>query len=705
MRKDRNGSTIFLILIIAGAIALGVGTLMRGTLVERGNNHRYELSLEAARAAEAAIEMGMAEVAGRFETSLALNADIFSPAKNPIRLPAVFSTNYTGSRVILPPANSAYAGTAADFALEGTNVFGGLVPARTSRMISASAPGSEFDPQAGITALTSDIMLYAKGRVVDPHNIASDSYVEARLEVRDIPLFAHAVFYNMDMEIHPGPKMDVFGPVHSNGDMYITAGSSGLNFHKRVTATGDMYHGTYSGIGKSVSTGPVKIKDGADVLTSMKVSSTWWDSDLTDWRDKSAQRWDGRVQSADHGVGKFNPVGVSDYVRDDPDTAATDDPVNEAYQLIQRPLGKSSPYYDKDIEEQKFAYKAGLTIKVSPAGAITMHTNKRLSGTDKMSYADGDADAPDEIALTDPGGIVTYNGFAVGSGSGTSEVIISGMRDKRRSNKGLDTVEIDMGALNTSLTANSAGDWGEKPDTWWNGIVYVDLPTTATTGTDGVSPGADDLGVVLKNGSTVPKLAGYQGDSGLGTTVATNNVLYVQGDYNADGTGSGSGTPTLPDSAAEGSCALVADAITLLSNNWNPTKSAKTLNNRIASATEVSAALLTGIAPSNKGGNGKYSGGVENFPRFLEKWSGKDLVYRGSMVCLFESEIATQKWKYGGNYYKAPRRKWGFHSKFGEGYYPPGTPNVRSFVKTKYKLLTKTEWAARVTALKSDFNL
>jgi hypothetical protein len=96
---------------------------------------------------------------------------------------------------------------------------------------------------------------------------------------------------------------------------------------------------------------------------------------------------------------------------------------------------------------------------------------------------------------------------------------------------------------------------------------------------------------------------------------------------------------------------------------------------------------------------------VENFPRFLEKWSGEDLVYRGSMVCLFESEIATENWVYGGNYYQAPIRKWGFNRKFAEGEYPPGTPNVRSFVQTHYGILTEKEWKIRVAALKAGFSL
>ena len=37
--------------------------------------------------------------------------------------------------------------------------------------------------------------------------------------------------------------------------------------------------------------------------------------------------------------------------------------------------------------------------------------------------------------------------------------------------------------------------------------------------------------------------------------------------------------------------------------------------------------------------NNDYSGGVENFPRFLENWSGSTFTYNGSMVVLYLSQF------------------------------------------------------------------
>ena len=70
----------------------------------------------------------------------------------------------------------------------------------------------------------------------------------------------------------------------------------------------------------------------------------------------------------------------------------------------------------------------------------------------------------------------------------------------------------------------------------------------------------------------------------------------------------------------------------ILSNSWSDTNSA----NSTASNTTVNTAIIAGIVPS---GNGYYSGGAENFPRFLENWGGKTLTYYGSMIeKLYKSE-------------------------------------------------------------------
>jgi hypothetical protein len=204
--------------------------------------------------------------------------------------------------------------------------------------------------------------------------------------------------------------------------------------------------------------------------------------------------------------------------------------------------------------------------------------------------------------------------------------------------------------------------------------------------TDNVNPAADtNWGVKLINGTTIPNPS-YAGNK-IGMTLATNQMMYVHGNYNADGTITNN-SPTDSDDPArfaiegeEAPAALVADAINFLSNNWVDANSKPTaLSGRtVATPSEISAAIMTGVVPSGKYGTGTYSGGVENLPRFLENWNSTVCAIRGSMVVLYESEVANETWSFGAPIYKAPTRNWGFHTEFGEGRLPPGTPFIRDY--------------------------
>jgi hypothetical protein len=54
-----------------------------------------------------------------------------------------------------------------------------------------------------------------------------------------IPIFQFGIFYNDDMELHPGPTFNFGGRVHSNGNLFMMSGSN-LYFRSRVTAVGEV---------------------------------------------------------------------------------------------------------------------------------------------------------------------------------------------------------------------------------------------------------------------------------------------------------------------------------------------------------------------------------------------------------------------------------------------------------------------------------
>jgi len=125
-----------------------------------------------------------------------------------------------------------------------------------------------------------------------------------------VPIFQFAVFYGNDLEIAPGPDMNLIGRVHSNGDMWIQANST-LNMDSYVTASGDIHHGRKGAGG--VATGDVLIKDATGNYVTMKDGADWLDADDSHWYDSSVARWGGRVQDASHGQQTLNiPLSNSD---------------------------------------------------------------------------------------------------------------------------------------------------------------------------------------------------------------------------------------------------------------------------------------------------------------------------------------------------------------------------------------------------------
>jgi hypothetical protein len=130
-------------------------------------------------------------------------------------------------------------------------------------------------------------------------------------------------------------------------------------------------------------------------------------------------------------------------------------------------------------------------------------------------------------------------------------------------------------------------------------------------------------------------------------------------------------------------CSVLADAVTITSQNWNGLAGAPLATTN----TTVNAAIVSGIVPTSPvGGDGAYSGGAENFPRFLENMSGKMFTYYGSMVELFQSQQSVGKWTNDISVYRPPDRQWFFDNNF-KVKPPPGSLMIYSYIKGKWSVL------------------
>ncbi|MDQ3088988.1 MAG: hypothetical protein M3Q78_10390 [Acidobacteriota bacterium] len=196
-----------------------------------------------------------------------------------------------------------------------------------------------------------------------------------------------------------------------------------------------------------------------------------------------------------------------------------------------------------------------------------------------------------------------------------------------------------------------------------------------------------------------------------GITIASENMVYIWGNYNTTGiTGIPIGGSTLNNGGYTGAqipASIVADAFFPLSKTWYdglsamfPEGSSDAANQlgeafrmadenitATADSTSVRAGIIAGTTisamtatPGRNAGGLRRSGGIINYPRFLELWNlngnERSWNYAGSFIPLFHSTQAISQWENDtAVIYMPPRRNWSFDSTFlSPNKLPPGTP-------------------------------
>jgi hypothetical protein len=173
-------------------------------------------------------------------------------------------------------------------------------------------------------------------------------------------------------------------------------------------------------------------------------------------------------------------------------------------------------------------------------------------------------------------------------------------------------------------------------------------------------------GIQLTNGAELP----------ADLMFVSEDPIYVQGDFNThysldinrdgDFDDEGDIAPIIIDHTVpwvEGdlpmrTAAVISDAVNLLSNSWSGRQEGEIYSD--ATETTYNMAIVTGNVRTPDGG-GDYSGGLENLPRFHEKWSNKKANINGAFFNLFQSRVATERWGKSG-VYKPPIRNWLYDS-------------------------------------------
>jgi hypothetical protein len=195
--------------------------------------------------------------------------------------------------------------------------------------------------------------------------------------------------------------------------------------------------------------------------------------------------------------------------------------------------------------------------------------------------------------------------------------------------------------------------------------------------------------------------------TGNGFTVASEEPVYVYGDYN-----SGPADPFFPSSGANATtphsaAAIIADSVTLLSNppsnstlptaatGWTDLQSLTfpgTMNNRSGNTSYYRMAIAAGKSvpfpqPAWGGQDMGTDGGMHNFLRYLENRgaNGATVNYAGSMISMYYSQYNTGIFKCCNAVYGAPVRNYFFDTQFlNPANLPPGTPMFQDVVSLSY---------------------
>jgi len=185
-----------------------------------------------------------------------------------------------------------------------------------------------------------------------------------------------------------------------------------------------------------------------------------------------------------------------------------------------------------------------------------------------------------------------------------------------------------------------------------------------------------------------------------GLTIASENPVYVQGCYNNPG--QCNMTSSTSWSANSVASSIVADAVTLLSDNWNDVNSfiwpygvynsgntpkwQAGSGGRNSATTTYRVAIAAGKGLpfkqptfANVGQDFGTDGGAHNFLRYIENWGGTTLYYEGSIVSLWYNHQAEGIYKCCNEVYSPPSRGYVFDSNFlTPSLLPPLTPMLKT---------------------------
>ncbi|HEX7516082.1 MAG TPA: hypothetical protein VF345_02220 [Chthoniobacterales bacterium] len=653
--RKQSGSSLVVVISVLATLMVIVGVAAEYTWVVNRHVQRSNTLENAVAVGDSCIDMLFAnwrDISRQSPTTAKATsafASIPLPTSAQLNLPAV--SNFAKRGTIIDPKadegpSPAPSDYDANYTISNYKVIA-VSPEWTALSAASAAPTPELGPArtGNINTTSANFDYIASADVTLPALGPSPGKVVAKVrrvfQKQQISPWNFAIFYVDPLEIHPGPQFTVTGWVHTNSDLYT--GHDTLTFADKVTYGSDWFAPTTVNPNAGFKPG-----DGQHPETP---TAPHYPSNLPPAHDDAKQ-----------------PFGL-----DSTQLFSTTDPNtnNDSYrELIELP----SASFPDPLATARYWDQAAVVIRINADNTYSIGT----------PHVNGSGVYDGTINVLNSGSLYNMFNGAISTGG-----VAGSIQDNREG------ASIRLATLDISQILPIGGPIRYKDPGFTNPIIYIyDASATShplnpdgtvnlsvnkrSDGTTSATPVT--RGIRIKNGSKIPA---------AGLTIASNNPVYIQGDFNTGGNPpSNSGNPAdavTPQVAGytRAPCSILADAINILSNSYvdGTAGAAPTASN-----TTINAAIVSGIVPTAPvGGDGSYSGGAENFPRFLEDWSSNSLTYYGSMVELYKSQQSTGEWTCCNPVYSPPTRQWYFDNNFKINP-PPGTLMVYSYVKGKWSL-------------------
>ena len=460
------------------------------------------------------------------------------------------------------------------------------------------------------------------------------------IRILETPLVQYYAFYAgsgdlADLELWPGTDMNMWGRMHANRDMYMRPYSgeivlrnydNGGNFSPHFMSMGGVFRGKrkFDGGGTTTSDTYVRINNNLTIIGSPTTDPEFLIvPDDVNAGNEAAQE------------AAFNNFLL----------------VNEG--TLKAPGQKQfwrNGFYEDRSEDPQNPLIDTMKIIVDEANPSTIQV---WVSRPSLTEVTGDIINGGTARLTSDGSNMVAN--PIEDHSGTNDFYDG--REGRR----VDFTDIDLNLLHiwyldylTDNGLNWAGD---------GMLIYASRSGTGTIPNPNNGTRLDAFRFKVQGGSQPTLLAN--------TTFATDNPIYIQGDFNTINTKG---------------VAMVADASNILSNAFT-TRPINSLPG--ASDTTVNVAFFSGITPNTATTGGLSAaddGGLHNFARLHENWGNANtLNINGSFVSLFQSTQADGSWCHqgypngGDSCYNRPTRAFGWDVRFEDpSFWPPFIPSIFS---------------------------